>query len=202
MNKLKRRLDFGYIYNNRSRILINLCFVILGVLAGCALFLYFENDGFVYERLKEILSEIERSEKKKVFINAVVNNSLVCGIFFAFSMFHIGSFLSPVYVFVRCIAYGFTSSIIISAYKWTGVLILAVGVVPQTIFYICGIIILSVETAKQSKYISSCYDKILRKQSIITYYSVCLIPIFLLVCGCVVEGFVSPHTIWWCLKKV
>ncbi len=202
MKKLKRRRGINYIGNNRQRVLINLCFVVIGVAAGGFLFLYLKGSEFVYERLYEIFFEIKTVSREKIFINALGNNALVCAIFFVFSLFSIGSFLSPVYVFVRAVAYGFTSCLIISAYGRIGILIVAGGIVPQTIIYICAIIILSVETAKQSKYISNCFDKLLRKRSVITYYSICLIPVFMLACGCLVEGFVSPHIILWCLKKV
>ena len=202
MNKLKRNFTEGYIYSNRSNVIINICFMILGVLAGGALFLYSGDGGLPYEKLKEMLFEIKNSSSENIFTNALLNNALICGVFYILSLFYIGTFLSPVYVFIRCVAYGFTSCLVINAYEWTGVLIVLLGLVPQTILYLCGLIIFSVETSKQCRYISGCFDKALRKRSVITYFTTSLIPVLILFSGCLVESFVSPHFILWCLKKV
>ena len=202
MNKLKRNFTEGYIYSNRSNMIINICFLILGILAGGALFLYSRDGGLPYEKLKDMLFEIKNSSSKNMFTNALLNNALICGVFYILSLFYIGTFLSPVYVFIRCVAYGFTSCLVINAYEWTGVLIVLLGLVPQTILYLCGLIIFSVETSKQCRYISGCFDKTLRKRSVITYFTTSLIPVFILFSGCLVESFVSPHLILWCLKKV
>lgn len=201
IKKQKRSFIEGYISENRLRIVINICFVIAGVICGCCLFLYAGGNGVMAQKLAQTVSEIETAQAKDIFISALKDAGVVCAVFYICSLFYMGEFLCPAYVLLRCAAYGFSCCIIINTYPGAEAVLMLVSLVPQMIFYICALVVFSVETAKQSRFMSGCGDKSLRARTFVAYLSITILPLMLLFLGCLVEGFATPYFILWCLKN-
>lgn len=202
MKKQKRSITSEYIYANRIRLITAIICVTAGVLAGCGVFLFSNSSDEIYARLSQMINSLTGACAKEVFFEALKENALVCAVFYIFSLFAIGEFLSFGYVVVRCVAYGFCACLVMRAYGSGGILLTALGLMPQMILYICGLVIFSIETSKQCRFIGGCFDKNLRRRSFVTYFAVSLLPALLLFGGCLVEGFAAPHIILWCLKKI
>ncbi len=201
MKKQRRSFADGYIYANRAKILINICFVVLGVVFGCAVFMYAPDKQSFFKKISNSFDMINTNDLKNIFINAVWENVLICAVFYICSLFYIGTYISYAYVFVRAAACGFASCVIINSYAFCGICILAFAMMPYTALYMTAVIIFCVETVKQSRYISSCVDKSLKKRSVFTYFAATIVPVILLAAGSLVEGFAAPHIILWCMKK-
>lgn len=202
MKKQRPRLYKYYISENRIRLIINICFVVLGVVCGCIMFLYSKDLKEVASWTKEYVTNMENAEAKDVFISTVKDACIVCGVFYICSLFYIGEFLCPAYVFIRCMAYGFSNCLIINSYGFkTGIMIL-LSLVPQMIFYISAFVIFSIETAKQSRFVGGSFDKGAKTGSFISYFLSTIFPVILLLIGCIVEGFCSLYFILWCIKKI
>lgn len=200
MTKIQKSFISEYIYQNRMRVLINIIFSALGVIMGGFAFLnYIKNgdSGFFYDSVS-VLSD---TGSKQVFFDALWDNLFVVVIFYLFSLFSVGEFLSSAYVLIRCVSYGMSACILINAYGIKGALVCTLALLPQCIFYITALIIFATETAKQCRYMGSCFDKALRRRAIFSYFTVSLVPVFLIFMGCLVEGFCSKHLMLWCVKN-
>lgn len=202
MKKQRRSLPEEYIMTNRVRILISICFVFFGILCGCAIFFYGEDRHELNGKLYEIIERMNLFDGRNIFLHRIKENLIVCVVFYICSFFGLGAYISYLYVMLRCAAYGFSNCAFISAYGLDGIYAVFLGVMPYMIFYIMSLIIFCVETTKQSRYTYICTDRNLKRKSAVTYFALSLIPIVFMTIGSIVEGFVSPHFILWCLKKV
>lgn len=200
LKKQKRSLITEYISENRIRVIINICFAIFGIICGGVLFLYSKDTQDVTSWAKEYISNLSSTAAKDVFISAAEDAGIVCAVFYICSLFYIGEFLCPVYVFIRCMAYGFSNCLVLAFCGFKNGIMILLSLVPHLAFYIVAFIVFSVETAKQSRFMGGSFDKGTKTGSFISYFISTLIPVCILLAGCLVEGFLSPHFILWCVK--
>lgn len=201
LRKRKRNLCEEYIYSNRLRLLINICFATVGIVCGCMIFLYASDRQMFFEKLSETVELIGKTDEKNIFVSALTENALVCAVFYICSFFSVGVYISYFYVFLRCIAYGFSNCAFISCYGLNGLYALAAGIMPYMILYMSALMIFCTETAKQSGYVKHCSDKNLKRRASFGYFVFSILPVLLLFAGSVVESFASSHIILWCMKK-
>ena len=200
IKKQKQSFFDNYIRENKVRLAVNLGMLIFGVVCGSMLFLYSANASEFSSQAKSYIENVKNLYSKQIFISCLKDAAIMCTAFLVCSLFYIGEFLCPGYVFLRSAASGFSACAVMGAFGLKkGTMILA-SLAAANVFYFTGLISLSVETAKQSRFVSGDFNKRAKNMSFISYLITIIFPVLLVFSACVVESFLAPYLILWCLK--
>lgn len=198
-NKIKRWL---YKQFQDSFIVYFIIFIIfiIGIIAGAVTIkmLDFEYKNEILRFLNSFFKTIDGSnfEKLSILKQAIGDNFKTVGLIWITGIIFIGILIIPIVILFRGFAIGFTVGFLVFEYGIQGFLFSILGILPQNLFIIPGII--SIASIGMSFSINGIRRKKIkmRNNSLLKYigdYSI-LILLFstILIVGCIIEATISP----------